>query len=59
MPAGAEITRVSISGMLERVRLLKGDFNITTAATGTILHASLPNRAEIVDDSWQAVAFEI
>lgn len=59
MPAGAEFTGVGIAGMRERVRLLKGQFSITTAATGTTLHASLPSRAEIADDSWQVLTFEI
>ena len=59
MPAGAEFTGVGISGMRERVRLLKGQFKIITAATGTILQASLPSRAETADDSWQVLTFEI
>lgn len=61
MPAGAELTGVGIAGMRERVRILKGHFNITTAATGTILRAVLPSSTETVDlsESEQVVSFEI
>jgi len=42
MPTGAEFTGVGIAGMRERIRLLKGRFDITTSAAGTSLHAVLP-----------------
>jgi signal transduction histidine kinase len=46
MMPGAEFTGVGIAGMRERVQLLKGQFNITTSATGTLLRAVLPSGVE-------------
>jgi PAS domain S-box-containing protein len=59
MRAGEEFTGVGIAGMRERVRLLKGHFKITTAATGTILHAALPSGAETKVDSGELINVEI
>lgn len=59
MPAGAEITGVGIAGMRERVRLLKGRFDVTTSAAGTRLHAVLPCPTEMAELSDQIISFEI
>lgn len=59
IPAGKEIAGVGIAGMRERVRMLKGQFQIKTDKTGTVLRAVLPCPAEMTDHSWQAFNFEI
>lgn len=59
IPAGKEIAGVGIAGMRERVRMLKGQFQIKTDKTGTVLRAVLPCPSEMTDHSWQAFNFEI
>jgi PAS domain S-box-containing protein len=59
MMPGSEFTGVGLAGIRERVQILKGQFNITTSATGTLLRAVLPNGADTTVRAAELVNFEI